>query len=417
MRRALGLLASTALCAAPVAAQKTAPTLKTSGPVLSKKSGKPAPKTWAEWWAQFLGLPDAKPAPVTPPVGDAEEPELGVALNKVPESIPSNFDVSKFIATGYPATGSSGADPTGAFRFVCMPGQVLRDDPIVFPGQPGKSHLHQFFGNLSANAFSTYRSLRNAGQSTCINPINRSAYWIPAMLDGKGNVRRPDYTTNYYKRVPANDPQCKTQGNECVPLPRGLRYIFGYDMVSGTPPTGAGHFVCEGPTAGAGEYRLLAEVAAVCPAGNRIGAVLNAPACWDGVHLDSPNHRDHVGYAMWRNKSDGSTAYACDEKHPKVIAGFTLAAWYYNDGSAANWYLSSDDMSAMGHGRLPGGTTLHGDWLGAWDDGILALFESTCFNGHLSCSGGDLGNGTGMKQDLPFSWEAQPRTIPVPAQP
>ena len=33
-----------------------------------------------------------------------------------------------------------------------MPGQLKADDPIVYPGQPGRSHLHQFFGNDAADA-------------------------------------------------------------------------------------------------------------------------------------------------------------------------------------------------------------------------------------------------------------------------
>ena len=63
---------------------------------------------------------------------------------------------------------------------MCKPGQILRDDPIVYPGQAGASHLHQFWGNLGANANSNYQSLRTTGQSTCDNrgtntPLNRSA--------------------------------------------------------------------------------------------------------------------------------------------------------------------------------------------------------------------------------------------------
>ena len=33
------------------------------------------------------------------------------------------------------------------------------DDPIVYPREPGKSHLHTFFGNTGANAFSTAASI------------------------------------------------------------------------------------------------------------------------------------------------------------------------------------------------------------------------------------------------------------------
>jgi hypothetical protein len=99
-------------------------------------------------------------------------------------------------------------DPVGAFRFICQPGQLLYDDPIVYPGQPGKSHLHQFYGNTAANAYSTYESLRTSGDSTCVSTLNRSGYWMPAMLDGKGNVVRPNFVAIYYKRRPASDPKC-----------------------------------------------------------------------------------------------------------------------------------------------------------------------------------------------------------------
>ena len=107
--------------------------------------------------------------------------------------------------------GSAAPDVVGAFRFICTAGQVLPDDPIVFPGQPGKSHLHQFYGNEAANAFSTYASLRAGGQSTCNRgpfAANRSAYWMPAMLDGAGNVVKPGFVSIYYKRRPAADPKC-----------------------------------------------------------------------------------------------------------------------------------------------------------------------------------------------------------------
>ena len=90
--------------------------------------------------------------------------------------VPSNFDIySELISVPLPA--SAAPDVVGAFRFVCSAGQVLNDDPIVYPGQPGKSHAHQFYGNTSANASSTYSSLRSNGQSTCMSPLNRSAYW------------------------------------------------------------------------------------------------------------------------------------------------------------------------------------------------------------------------------------------------
>ena len=79
---------------------------------------------------------------------------------------------------------------------------------MVFPGQPGRSHLHQFFGNIRAAAFSTYESLRTTGDCTCNNILNRSAYLMPAMLDGRGSVVRPDFVHIYYKRRTASGPLC-----------------------------------------------------------------------------------------------------------------------------------------------------------------------------------------------------------------
>jgi hypothetical protein len=40
------------------------------------------------------------------------------------------------------------------------------------------------------------------------------------------------------------------------------------------------------------------------------------------------------------------------------------------------------------------GTTMHADWFGAWEDSILALWTANCIDKLLSCTGGDLGNGT-----------------------
>src|SRR3954449_10803207 len=232
--------------------------------------------------------------------------------------------------------GSAAPDVVGAFRFICTAGQVLPDDPIVYPGQPGKSHLHQFYGNESANAFSTYASLRGGGQSTCNRgpfAANRSAYWMPAMLDANGNVVKPLFVAIYYKRRPISDPKCsltsgdpKAQGN-CVPIPNGLKFIFGYDLLTGKAPTGEAWFNCKSPNdkqpvpgVKAGHYLNLSAVAPNCPAGAQVGAVIEAPGCWDGKNLDSANHRDHVAYGTY-----GTWGYKkCDSAHPYVIPTFTL---------------------------------------------------------------------------------------------
>jgi hypothetical protein len=55
----------------------------------------------------------------------------------------------------------------GAFRTVCDYSHMNYDDPIVYPGQPGRAHLHTYFGNTLVNAFSTVNSVATTGNSTC----------------------------------------------------------------------------------------------------------------------------------------------------------------------------------------------------------------------------------------------------------
>jgi Domain of unknown function (DUF1996) len=338
------------------------------------------------------------------------------AVPVLPEltTIPSNFDMNSELVS-MPIPGSDPGEPVGAFRFICSAGAVLADDPIMFPGQPGRSHLHQFYGNTAANAYSTYESLRTTGQSTCQSPLNRSGYWMPALLDGKGNVVRPDYVTIYYKRRPASDPIVSSPNSaqymgQAVALPNGLRFIFGWDPtgINGGVKTGAAWFNCDGPTGVAGRYSSIPDVMARCPAGNKFGAVIMAPDCWDGKNLDSADHRSHVAYSTY-----GSWGYLkCDAAHPNVIPQFTLGAWYTvaPGDDTSKWHFSSDEMVP----GVPAGYTFHADWFGAWDNTIMAMWMDNCINKVLSCSAGNLGNGKGMKMFAGFSWTANPRLVPIP---
>jgi hypothetical protein len=312
-----------------------------------------------------------------------------------------------------------GADPVGAFRFICGAGQVSYDDPIVYPGQSGASHLHQFYGNTSTDASSTYASLRQNGEGSCGNKLNRSGYWMPALLDGKGHVVEPDYVSIYYKRLPASDPHCNDPSRTdleaegiCIPLPNGLRFTYGYDMVTGTPPTGHHHFACVIGNNPQASYDNLADLAAAgCPAGAHIEAMISAPECWDGKHLDSANHRDHVAYPGY-----GGWGYLrCPSGYPYLIPTFTLAAFYSvaTGDDLKLWHFSSDEMMP----GVPAGTTFHADWFGAWDNSVLAMWTDNCINKHLNCSGGDLGNGLQIKgADKPsYGWSNPKRLIRAPA--
>ncbi|QDZ07639.1 DUF1996 domain-containing protein [Sphingomonas panacisoli] len=310
--------------------------------------------------------------------------------------------------------GSMAPDDVGAFRFLCAPSHNAYDDPIVYPGQPGKSHLHTFFGNTKTDAGSTYESLRTTGDSSCNDMLNRSAYWVPAMMNGAGKVVMPDGLAVYYKRYPVTDARCTTFATACLPLPRGLRYVFGYNMLdpSSTPTdTTKRWWNCDGPGATTGHFATIAEALRGCPTGDRIGAVLVAPDCWNGTQLDSPDHRSHMAYRV----QDGQGHAVCPKTHPYIIPEFQLGVWYSTDATTKNWYLASDRMAGMAD--MEPGSTIHADWFGAWDDSVIDLWTANCINKMLSCSGGDLGNGQQLKLLTGYSPTTTTTLADIPARP
>ena len=331
-------------------------------------------------------------------------------------AIADNFDGSSGIATGMGLPSVSG-DGTAAFRMFCTAGQLVNDDPLVMPGQPGASHLHQFVGNTGTNASSNYQSLRTSGGTTCgtsAAPFNRTAYWFPAMLDGVGNVVKPDFMSLYYKRNSGSDPMCRPLSSayqslgQCTDLPNGIRMVMGYNMQTMTPgPDGSVNFVCWGSedgtvgsgTATAAVYHSIAEVAAAgCPVGAQLVILINGPNCWDGQSLDTADHRSHMSYAYgpWYVNQQFN---ACTADHPYPIPDVELLIHYTVDANFAKWHVSSDEMLP----GAPNGSTMHADYWEAWSPTIKAAWEHNCIDGHYSSANGFLCDGTAIKgADVPW---------------
>ena len=255
----------------------------------------------------------------------------------------------------------------GQFRLACEYSHFSYDDPIVFPGEPGRSHLHMFFGNTEIDAFSTNDSLLNSGGGTCNGfELNRSGYWTPALLDGRGNAIVPDSIILYYK----------TKAPEAVQaLPQGLKMIAGnLDAETFT----ADHdlsWSC-GPSGNSYGYT------------NRIpdcdGDVINAtvvfPNCWDGQNLDSPDHQSHM---LNINESK-----QCPASHPVRLPQISILLYFPGTDSVEGWHLSSDLTSGFNSGP---GASLHADWWGGWNDEAINLWTSGCMQAARNCSFGQTG--------------------------
>ena len=325
-----------------------------------------------------MPMPVPMPVPVPVPAGYAIPAAIADTLDFNAETVPT-------WGTGVlPQTAAP--DVVGAFRFTCTAGQVLADDPVVYPGQPGASHLHQFFGNTAVNANTTYATLRATGDSTCGSALNRSGYWQPAMVARDGSVLKPDAWAIYYKRAPAGSAECLRRAKSCVPIPTGIRFIYGYDMITSTPATGSIKWLCSqnnGNTVR--EAPTMTGALAGCPNGAQLEARLEAPDCWDGVNVDSANHRSHVSYGTY-----GDRGYQCPSTHPVNIPQFTNGSIWTVTDALRTASLSSD----MGK---PQGTTFHADYFEGWSPVAKAVWEANCINGLKNASGGDLCNGRQLR--------------------
>lgn len=217
-----------------------------------------------------------------------------------PDSTHFTFTHSGAASSSVTNTGSttiaySTAGQEGKLRFLCEFSHLGYDDPIVNPGQPGAAHLHLFFGNTLTNANSTYASLRASGDGTCDGgPLNRTAYWMPAMIDSSvAKVRVPLYFEWYYnnteraKLVSYTSPTCpgnlQSPDNRpiaCSPpqqplkkIERGMRAVFGFRPSANSYPAS---YMVGGVTGGGGTPLPQGDILAsawVCQSTGGLGAI------------------------------------------------------------------------------------------------------------------------------------------------
>lgn len=278
--------------------------------------------------------------------------------------------------------GVPNSDP-GAFRTLCGLAKMTFDDPLVYPGQPGAAHLHAFFGNTGVDAFSTTASLLATGSSTCDGGIaNRSSYWVPAVIDtATGAPVKPRTLLVYYKT--GYNGVTAAQIN-LVPL--GLKMIAGsaanaVDVSAANPWAFSPYYwECLDPKVGTGTQR--GQQIGNCAAGTELWMHVTFPQCWDGVNLDSPDHKSHMSYPV---------GGACPATHPVAIPEIAYQVIYpvAATGATPAWRLSSDMYAPA----LPGGRSAHADYDMAWQKEVIDAAVRNCLQGKRDCHANLLGDG------------------------
>jgi hypothetical protein len=261
------------------------------------------------------------------------------------------------IAGPVPTASASGR----GWVVVCKPSHTGMNDPIVFPGSPGASHLHDFFGNTTTAAFSTYGSMLNGG-TTCSSGVgDTAAYWTPALYQNGQKIEPLTGSSKgfraYYRK------NNLAEGVTLSTFPADLRLVAGNShAMSPAENRRLGkdlYWGCSNNSTG-----KLAVPPVSCATGI-ISLHIGFPNCWDGVLT----HGNDTAHVMYPHKGVCPAGFSI--ALPRVI----LRLEYPVAGTGS------------GEITLASGPTytIHGDFWNTWQQSSLDGLVTNCLNANVSC--------------------------------
>jgi len=232
------------------------------------------------------------------------------------------------------------------------------DDPIVFPKQPGASHLHDFFGAKHTNAYSTVRTMRNDG-TTC-ERRDTAGYWVPALYRRGHRVfpRGASTRQQFYYRVA--DFSARTR---ITPFPPGLKMLSGNAHATSVADNpGLGDEIYWGCSDNKPNGKFTHPIS--CGSGI-ISLHVGFPSCWDGRHLSMAADPNAVVFP-----EDGRCPASNPVALPRLIERFE-----YPVGRSSR------------HIKVASGPTftVHGDFWNTWDQPTLRRRVNRCLNRSHDC--------------------------------
>jgi hypothetical protein len=265
-------------------------------------------------------------------------------------------------AVSLPPSTAVASGGSGGWITVCSYDHSLTDDPIVFPGQPGASHLHDFLANKTANAESAYTTME-AGGTTCGTAADKAGYWTPALFKSgtrvlpKGTYANGGATRNtFYYRT-----DNVLSSYKVTAFPANFRMVAGNAKATTE---------AENPYLGREIYwgcsNNSPDVKSKVPISCATGAIslhIGFPNCWDGVV--TPNETTHLRYP---------SSYKCPAGYDTVLPRVTFRLEYPVGTSSSSITLASGAYY-----------TAHADFWNTWDQAGLQKLVTRCLNAHVDC--------------------------------
>lgn len=258
-----------------------------------------------------------------------------------------------------PAAASTSSSSSAGWLVRCTTVHTRSDDPIMHAGMPGMSHLHDFIGNPTTSATSTYASMVAAPPSGCSNASDTAGYWVPALYRNGVRVAPNGAGTRQQIYYRANNLR---SGTHITAFPPDFRMITGNPAATSTaanPKLGSEiYWGCSDNSTG----KLVAP-----PASCATGIVtlhFGFPNCWDGVQTHA-NDTAHVVFPK-----NGSCPAAYPLALPRVIERFE--------------YPVGPDTGTI---TLASGTaaSVHADFWNTWQQARLVSLVDQCLNASINC--------------------------------